>query len=45
VLSYLGGMSQTEVASRIGAPLGTIKSRTTGGLRRLAKVIGPSGLE
>ena len=45
ILSYFGGMSQSEVASRIDAPLGTIKSRTTGGLQRLASLVGTSGLE
>ena len=39
ILSYFGGMSQSEVASRIDAPLGTIKSRTTCGLQRLADLI------
>jgi RNA polymerase sigma-70 factor (ECF subfamily) len=45
ILSYFGGMSQSEVARRIGAPLGTIKSRTTGGLQRLAGLVGASCLE
>jgi RNA polymerase sigma-70 factor (ECF subfamily) len=45
ILSYFGGMSQSEVASRIDAPLGTIKSRTSGGLQRLASLVGTSGLQ
>ena len=45
VLSYFGGMSQNEVATRIDTPLGTIKSRTTGGLQRLASLIGARGVD
>jgi RNA polymerase sigma factor (sigma-70 family) len=45
VLAYFGGMSQSEVASRTGTPLGTIKARTRGGLKRLASLIGASALE
>jgi len=45
ILSYFGVMSQSEVASRIDAPLGTIKSRTSGGLQRLASLVGTSGLQ
>ena len=45
VLAYFGGMSQSELASRTGTPLGTIKARTRGGLQRLASLIGTSALE
>ena len=45
VLAYFGGMSQSELASRTGTPLGTIKARTRGGLQRLARLIGTSALE
>jgi RNA polymerase sigma factor (sigma-70 family) len=45
VLAYFGGMSQSEVASRTGTPLGTIKARTRGGLKRLASLIGTSAPE
>jgi len=45
VLAYFGGMSQSELASRTGTPLGTIKARTRSGLQRLASLIGTSALE
>ena len=34
-LMYFSGMSQTEIAERMGLPLGTVKSRTLLGMRRL----------
>jgi RNA polymerase sigma-70 factor, ECF subfamily len=34
-LAYFEGLSQREISTRTGVPLGTIKSRTTSALRRL----------
>ena len=35
VLAYFGGYTQPEIAARTGAPLGTVKTRTLLGMRRL----------
>lgn len=40
-LAYFVGLSQSEVASRLGVPLGTIKSRTHTALARLAALVQP----
>jgi RNA polymerase sigma factor (sigma-70 family) len=34
-LMYFGGLSQSTIAGRLGLPLGTVKSRTLLGMRRL----------
>jgi RNA polymerase sigma-70 factor (ECF subfamily) len=34
-LAYLAGFSQSEIAARVGAPLGTVKARTRMGLLKL----------
>ena len=42
-LAYFGDLTQTEIADRLGVPLGTVKARTFRGLRRLADLIGTVG--
>ena len=39
-LAYWGGLSQTEIAERTGAPLGTVKSRMRLGLLALRRSLG-----
>src|SRR5207237_6461727 len=44
-LAYYGGFTQSELAERLGQPIGTIKSRMFMGLARLRELLGEPGLE
>ena len=38
-LAYFGDLTQTQIADRLGVPLGTVKARAFRGLRRLADLM------
>jgi RNA polymerase sigma factor (sigma-70 family) len=44
-LAYYGGFTQSELAERLGQPLGTIKSRMFAGLSRLRDLLAETGAE
>jgi RNA polymerase sigma-70 factor (ECF subfamily) len=43
LLAYYGDFTQSQIAGRLGVPLGTVKARSSRGLRHLASILVPEG--
>ncbi len=43
-LAYFGGLSQSQIAERLGQPLGTVKTRVRMGLQSMRRLLEMSGL-